>query len=108
MLSASLCSSPHPVWISPHLPLLSGCPSTAHAAGHGGWHREAEQLSLFSSRLQGRHGALQGMGDRRGGSGTVLEKAIFSPAALLATVHESKGHLHNRANSGQDSDLASR
>lgn len=37
-----------------------------------------------------------------------VSQSPASPAALPAAAHESKGHLHNRANSGQDSDLTSR
>lgn len=50
----------------------------------------------------GGHGTLQGPGkeNRRGGSGMQLGEVIFSPATLQATTHESKGHPHNRANSG--------
>lgn len=63
---------------------------------------------------------MQGLG-RGTGTGTVLAltwdetgEAVVrpalsvSPGALLAAAGEPKVHLHNRANSSQDSDLTSR
>lgn len=59
-------------------------------------------ITLIFQQAAGEHRILQGPGreNRRGGGGTQLGQVIFSPATLQATIHESKGHPHNRANSG--------
>lgn len=56
VLSASPCSSLHLVWVSPYFPLLSGCPSTAHAAGQGDGTMQLSSRAYFPAGSRGGRG----------------------------------------------------
>lgn len=50
------CSSLHLVWVSSYLTLLSGCPSTAHAAGQGDGTMQLSSQAYFPAGSRGGRG----------------------------------------------------